>query len=862
MRKHYFFFSILVLSLSLGLPQTVRGQQPSCMPNSNIKPSNYVPFSSIYYISAPGTTGDLLVVGSMTQANFGALSAYPTPNNTNQQFCNPITLAPGIVANAYVPTAQERTGDFGSAFSSVLFNPNICDGCAVFSGGTIPINPWPGVFALRIPPTQPGPTVYVSTGSDGNQILAVDGSSGVTSVLYTPSGESGYYDLEGLAVGPDNLIYITDPSDNEIFRLPQTTGGTLQTIYQYSEGSGPDQVQGPSFSTTGLLTFNTEDNQGVWQIGFNSSDNASAPVQVIPPTYGAIEGAGTTFNLSDELLIVDECVGEGCGGGGGQNDVLQQTAPGANTTTPLITSDMYAPIGVAVNSSGNIFVSNLNNYPYSYYSSAGYIAQYDSKGNYLSNYVTFNCFGEDGPCDTPAYMQFDASGRLYVVTAQDSYGDYGKVWRVGPCGTPPCTPTLLIDLNYAYSNSTVPGLYWNSAVGVALAGTGTTNSYTTPPLPITPGVPVTYSYGNIANQTITIPTGSNLGGAASIAVDFQLWNPSLFDTTRLPATSTNTWSGGTPVQPGTTCTPIEGTGGNCIVIEDLCFDSSGDPILPCNIQAPSGSLIDLMSMYQTLSPQPNPGLIIGSDGGLDWANITTGYSPGDTSISGGTRAVNTDTAIVNLGLGIVSPSSLEFGTVYLATITIKSVTVNNYGNAPMTITEPLIWPLSGGDSKEFAAVNLCPKSLAPATSCTIDVVFLAGPNYAPQSAILSVVDSDPSSPQSIFVSGLVINPVATLSSYRLNFGKQGHGTTSAPEGVKLTNTGATPLALSTLTASGNFALDPSTTCANGETLAPRASCMIDVTFTPTTTGAQSGSVVITDNARNSPQTIWLSGMGI
>ena len=313
MRKHCFLFSILVLSISLNLPQTLRAQ---CMPNlpANI-PTGYVPFTSIYYISAPDAAGDMLVVGSMSGANYSELSAVALPNNTtgtvgNQLFCNPITLAPGIVANAYVPTLRERIGDFGAftGQTNILFFDPTCTGeeCTrYYSGGIITAGEIPGVFAWRIPAKQPGPTVYVSTGTSG-QILAVDGSSGVTSVLYTPPVESYVYDLEGLTVGPDNLIYIADPNDYDIFRLPQTTGGSLQTVYQYScdeEPCGPDQVQGPSFSTTGLLTFNTEDNQGVWQISFDSSDNPSAPVQLIYPA--ASDGEGTTFNLLDELLIVD-----------------------------------------------------------------------------------------------------------------------------------------------------------------------------------------------------------------------------------------------------------------------------------------------------------------------------------------------------------------------------------------------------------------------------------------------------------------------------------------------------------------------------------------------------------------------------
>src|SRR5208337_2890481 len=104
-RKRNFLLSIFVVYVGLTVPRALRAQ---CMPNSNIHPSSYVPFTSIYYISAPDEAGDLLVVGFMTTGAYSGLSGVPLPDGTNQLFCNPITLAPGIVANAYVPTAAER----------------------------------------------------------------------------------------------------------------------------------------------------------------------------------------------------------------------------------------------------------------------------------------------------------------------------------------------------------------------------------------------------------------------------------------------------------------------------------------------------------------------------------------------------------------------------------------------------------------------------------------------------------------------------------------------------------------------------------------------------------------------------------
>jgi hypothetical protein len=81
-------------------------------------------------------------------------------------------------------------------------------------------------------------------------------------------------------------------------------------------------------------------------------------------------------------------------------------------------------------------------------------------------------------------------------------------------------------------------------------------------------------------------------------------------------------------------------------------------------------------VYQTQPPQPNPGVIIADDGQDDWANITTGYSATDPTIKGGTKGLNTDTAIVNVGCQYFSiglhPSSVSPGAITVIIGTLMS----------------------------------------------------------------------------------------------------------------------------------------------------------------------------------------------
>ncbi|MFY9559140.1 MAG: choice-of-anchor D domain-containing protein [Terriglobales bacterium] len=86
------------------------------------------------------------------------------------------------------------------------------------------------------------------------------------------------------------------------------------------------------------------------------------------------------------------------------------------------------------------------------------------------------------------------------------------------------------------------------------------------------------------------------------------------------------------------------------------------------------------------------------------------------------------------------------------------------------------------------------------------------------------------------------------------------GTTSGAKAVTLTNTGNAPLNISSIAASGDFAIKiVKNSC--GNTVAAGASCLIKVTFTPTQIGIRIGSLTITDNAPDSPQNVSLTGKG-
>ena len=97
----------------------------------------------------------------------------------------------------------------------------------------------------------------------------------------------------------------------------------------------------------------------------------------------------------------------------------------------------------------------------------------------------------------------------------------------------------------------------------------------------------------------------------------------------------------------------------------------------------------------------------------------------------------------------------------------------------------------------------------------------------------------------------------SLDPTSLTFKSQSTGTTAPPQAVTLTNTGQAVLTINGIGATGDFS--QSNTC--GSSLPAGASCVITVTFTPTTSGSRTGTLSITDSASGSPQHISLTGTG-
>ena len=221
-------------------------------------------------------------------------------------------------------------------------------------------------------------------------------------------------------------------------------------------------------------------------------------------------------------------------------------------------------------------------------------------------------------------------------------------------------------------------------------------------------------------------------------------------------------------------------------------------------------------------------------------------------------AANAPFVVSLIGYGspiVFAPATLAFGPQSPGTTSSpQSLTITNTGQASLTIGSLV----KGGNAPQYFALksDACTgTTLAANASCTVAIAF-SPPVIGLFTAVLSVNDTASDSPQSVLITGNGTGPAAGLNPSYLTFTNQGVGTTSPPQSIVLTNTGTATLNISQIASTVNYFAE--TNNCNPQ-VAVGASCTINVTFTPTTSGVLEGAIQVSDDALASPQQVGLTG---
>lgn len=270
---------------------------------------------------------------------------------------------------------------------------------------------------------------------------------------------------------------------------------------------------------------------------------------------------------------------------------------------------------------------------------------------------------------------------------------------------------------------------------------------------------------------------------------------------------------------------------------------------------PAGATLLYSSYLGGTNTDIGYGIAVDSDGSAYVAGQTCSLdfplaNPEQATPGGNCDAFVSKVSILN---GIqLNPAGLVFTAQSLGTSSQpQTVTLTN-GDNSVTISGISV---TGANARDFVSTNTCPSSLAPGAQCTISVTFTPT-GAGVRKASITVADNAPGSPQVLDLTGQ--SSTLTLSASNLFFGNQQVGVPSNALAVTATNNGTTAVTFSGIAASGDYS--ESSNCMNAP-LQPSTNCVINVTFTPSSTGSSVGALTLADNAPGSPQIVLLTGTG-
>ena len=439
-------------------------------------------------------------------------------------------------------------------------------------------------------------------------------------------------------------------------------------------------------------------------------------------------------------------------------------------------------------------------------------------------------------CSTNATSSSPVSGNPYTTSCSSaSDPDYTFVYVPGTLTVNPASLTITASNTNMTYGSTPPAVTPSYS---AFAGSDTVASLTTMPTCSTTATNTTPAGTDTGANTCSGAVDSNYN-FTYVAGKVSVGQAALVIT----ASSSTITQGTTPVITASYSGFVDGQTASNLTTQPTCTTSATSSSAPgtyatsCSGAVDANYAISYVAGLLTITA-PATTLTV-TPTSLTFASATTPLYPGQNGLcSPNSRC---EVTVRNPGTSAVKISS----------VTIGGPNSNYFGDLGFFCTG---WSNKGGTLPAGASCPILVDAWqVPAPASTSASPFIA-------QAYLAITPQG-GSPVEVPLTTYVINPVAAfsasgLSSGRLTFPITTKGNTSTVS-ITLTNTGSTPLILGTPTISGSqFSM--SNTCA-GATLQPNGNCAIKVTFAPTANGTFTGTLKVTDNAENSPQSISLWG---
>ncbi len=204
----------------------------------------------------------------------------------------------------------------------------------------------------------------------------------------------------------------------------------------------------------------------------------------------------------------------------------------------------------------------------------------------------------------------------------------------------------------------------------------------------------------------------------------------------------------------------------------------------------------------------------------------------------------------------LSQSALTFANVTVGNASAtQTVTLTNTGTTALQVSAVLP-PI------DFRATSAC-ATIFPGDTCNIAVQFAPtdASSAAVRSGALEIVSNAATSLEFISLLGSSAPAALSLTPVALDFGTVNVGAIGTLN-VAVTNTSSVPVTFGKVTADGDYAVQPGTCPDSGGTVAAGASCTLHVSYTPSATGARTGTLYLSSNATQLPLTVSLVGNAV
>jgi sugar lactone lactonase YvrE len=746
------------------------------------------------------------------------------------------SLAAGNTCNFYVTFSPKTTGNI-TATLSVADNANP-------SPQTVSLTGSYAYFAASVGRNLEAQlvTVYITTPGTPSAIDVL--TEGIANLDFSLANGGSCATGTAYTVGQTCTVNVGfDPiypgARDGAIDLIDAQGNVLGTTYLPGFGLGP-QI---AFHTGNLSTFaSTVESGGFRGVAVDghgdvflagSNDLTEIPAGCSTTACYISIGGGNLSNLTG--MAVD---GSGNLYVAGPNPTFVMELPlGCTSSTCAISlgGGFQNPDGVAVDGAGNVYVADAYN---------------NAVKEMPPGCLTSSCVTTlGGGFFVTEAVAVDVSGNVYVADNNLQVNDGGSVKEMpAGCLSSSCVTTLATGLpspgglavdaaGDVYFSQAVPdaaGVYEMQAVGGSVPASPTI-------------VPLIIHYVGIG-VALDGPGNVYFGAGDSLLKLDTVDPPSLtFASTDVGSTSTDS--------PQTV--PVFNIGNGDLTVDGVSYpanfpeNSSDENLCVSDTPVLEGSSCDVSVDFTPTSGGNLSGSVMLFDNNLDQGEATQSIAVSGTGIALSAPAVT------------LNPPSLTFSVPTGNTSNVAVSTLTNTGTAPLTITST---GLTGANPGSFIETDNCvAMSPIPVNGiCTISVQFVATV-AGPYSAAVSFVDNASNSPQSLPLNATATSgaPIVTLTpalAFPVTEVSQGQQLMAT-----LANTGNAPLTNIAISITGAnaymFQVYPNGSCYGKTTLAQDSACTISVDFYPPGPGSFAATLVVTDNASNSPQTSALTGSG-